>query len=106
MKAEQNLRLTQKATTAHVPTLEIDSKYYLSESLAIIDWIGETYKDMPLYPESSMDKALFRASSILAAGTQPVQNLKVLKYLSDDAEKRKQWAAHFITEGLSAYENA
>ena len=30
--------------------------------------------------------------------------MKVLKYLSDDAEKRKQWAAHFITEGLSAYE--
>ena len=72
LKAEQKSEAyTKKATTAHVPTLEIDSKYYLSESLAIIDWIEETYKDMPLYPESSMDKAHVRELAlILAAGTQ------------------------------------
>ena len=41
----------------------------------------------------------------IAAGTQPLQNLKVQKYFSDDPEKRQAYAKHWITEGLKVYES-
>jgi maleylpyruvate isomerase len=38
------------------------------------------------------------------AGTQPLQNLDVLKRLSEDTETRKAWARHYIERGLGAFE--
>jgi maleylpyruvate isomerase len=38
------------------------------------------------------------------SGTQPFQNLSVLKRAAADDEGRKAWAAHFIGKGLRAFD--
>ena len=107
LKAEQKSEdYKRKAPTGHVPCMSIDSKYQLTESLAIIDWLEEVYPEKSLYPSSAMEKAQVKElANIIASGTQPIQNLKVLKFYSEDAEMKKKWASHFIREGLRAYES-
>ena len=39
-------------------------------------------------------------SEMINAGTQPMQNLSVLHYYSNDSKKRAEWAKHFIENGL------
>jgi maleylacetoacetate isomerase len=88
----------------YVPALEVDGKI-LIESMAIIEWIEETYPEPSLFPKDSIDRAHVRAlAEIINAGIQPVQNLNVLDKYSDDAEKRKEWAQYFIRRGFLAYE--
>lgn len=92
--------------SAHVPTLEIDKQSFLSESMAILEWLEEEYPESPLLPSSSIDRAAIRElSMIVASGTQPIQNLKVMQHLSDDKAKRAEWSSHFIKEGLRAFED-
>jgi maleylpyruvate isomerase len=41
---------------------------------------------------------------IVNAGTQPIQNLAVLRRVSTDKETQAAWARHFIDKGLTAFE--
>ncbi|MDO8527379.1 MAG: maleylacetoacetate isomerase [Deltaproteobacteria bacterium] len=95
--------------SGHVPVLEVEDggkTFFLTESLAIIEWMEEIQKEPSLLPGNSFQRARIRAlSEIVNSGTQPVQNLKVQKFHSSDPEKQKEWTRHWIREGLSAYEN-
>jgi maleylacetoacetate isomerase len=84
--------------------LDIDGRY-LIESVAIIEWLDEVFPRKHLYPDDPIEKARVRAlCEVINADTQPIQNLTVMDYYSDDPEKRKKWNQHFITRGLNAYE--
>src|SRR5690349_25016808 len=62
-----------------VPTLELDSKDALSQSLAIIEWLNETRPEPPLLPSDPLRRARVRAFALaIACDIHPVQNLKVL----------------------------
>jgi maleylpyruvate isomerase len=88
----------------YVPCLEIDGAKYV-ESTAIVELLEDLYPEPPLYPKSAEDRARVRALvQYINAGTQPLQNLAVLEYLSPDHEVRKTWLRHFITRGLDAFE--
>jgi len=90
--------------TGQVPTLKVGDRY-LSESLAIIEWIEETYPHEPLLPPDPWDKALVRELTMMVvSGIQPVQNLKVGRFYSEDQKMRDGWNKHFIEEGLEALE--
>lgn len=90
--------------TGQVPTLKVGDRY-LSESLAIIEWLEETYPHEPLLPEDPWDKALVRELTMMVvSGIQPVQNLKVGRFYSEDPKLREGWNKHFIEEGLEALE--
>lgn len=87
-----------------VPTLEVDGKP-LSESLAILEWLEEKYPTPALLPSDPFSRAKVRELSlIIAAGTQPLGNLKVLQYVASDQGERAAFAKHWITNGLMAYE--
>jgi maleylpyruvate isomerase len=65
-----------------VPTLENDAGAILIQSLAIIEWLDETYVEPPLLPKDPLRRAKVRAfAQVLACDTHPVQNLKVLARL-------------------------
>lgn len=91
-----------------VPTLEIDGRR-LGQSLAIIEYLDELYPHPRLIPIDAFERAQVRAlSQSIACEIHPVNNLRVLKYLtaelgvSDDA--KNNWYRHWAREGLLAFE--
>ena len=92
-----------------VPALVLDDGTALTQSLAILEWIEETYPTPPLLPTGTAARARVRAlCAITAADTHPLVVPRVQGYLgrvfgADDAA-RQTWAAHWFTQGLQAYE--
>ncbi len=105
VKGEQRTpEFLAKNPSGFVPCLKIGDRY-LSESLAIIEWIEESYPQNPLLPEDPASRAVVRQLAMtIAAGTQPIQNLKVQKYVSNDQKAGQKFAKHWINEGLKVYE--
>jgi maleylpyruvate isomerase len=91
-----------------VPTLELDDGHVLTQSLAIIGWLDETYPDPPLLHGDATGRAEIRAFAlVLAADTHPLQNLRVLAKLRGlglAEEVVTQWAASANEAGLEACE--
>lgn len=92
-----------------VPSLQ-DGDMILTQSLAIIEYLNETHPSPSLLPKSPYEKALVRSFALsIAAEMHPLNNLRVLKYLTDDLkiseEQKNQWYHHWIAKGLSALEN-
>ncbi len=89
-----------------VPALDTGDGTVLTQSLAICEWLDETYPDPPLLPGSPTDRARIRAFALaIACDIHPVQNLKVLARLravplSEDAVTG--WARWVIADGLAA----
>jgi len=91
-----------------VPTLQDDVGAILTQSLAIIEWLEETYPEPLLLPKEPLRRAKVRAFAMaLACDTHPVQNLKVLARLRELGLPEEQvtgWAAWANREGLAACE--
>lgn len=89
----------------YVPCLEVDGRP-LGESVAIIEWIEESFPQPALYPADRWARARTRQLvEMVNAATQPLQNLSVLRHLSTEADAQKSWARHWIQHGLDAIEN-
>ncbi len=90
----------------YVPVLELtESRRYLAESIAIIEWAEEEFPNPPLLPGNSFERAKIRQlAEVINAGTHPIQNLTVKEYYSQDPEKQKQWSQHWIQKGFYAYD--
>ncbi|CAN7941603.1 unnamed protein product, partial [Ixodes hexagonus] len=85
-----------------LPVLEIDGEY-LSQSLAIIEYLEEKYPEPRLLPEDPLLRAKVRAiAQLIASGIQPLQNLAVISRI--EQEKRTEWSTHYITKGFKALE--
>jgi maleylacetoacetate isomerase len=91
-----------------VPTLE-DGGRRLIQSLAIIEYLDETYPDPPLLPKIAEDRARVRAlADIVACDIHPINNLRVLRYLTHslghDETAVATWYNHWIDAGFQALE--
>lgn len=87
-----------------VPVLEYEGKF-LSESLAIIQFLEQLFPASSLLPQDPFLKArAWQLAEVINAGTQPIQNLGVMKKVTDDEAKRKEWAQYWIARGLKSYE--
>jgi len=91
-----------------VPALQ-DGDSIITQSLAIIEYLDETYPAPALLPVNSLHKALVRSFALsIAADIHPLNNLRVLKYLTSELtvseEKKNQWYQHWISLGLTALE--
>jgi maleylpyruvate isomerase len=93
----------------HVPVLEITAAgqtRHLAESMAILEWLEETYPEPPLLPTDSFLRARARQLAlVVVSGIQPLQNTKVQRWVreelrSDDAA----WVRHWVGSGLTALE--
>ena len=91
-----------------VPTLESDAGAVLTQSLAIIEWLDETYPAVAAVAKRSIaPRQSTRLREAIACDTHPVQNLKVLARLRElgvPEEKVTEWAAWVNREGLAACE--
>jgi maleylacetoacetate isomerase len=91
-----------------VPALEVDGTV-LTQSLAIIEWLDETYPAPPLLPADAMQRAKVRAFALaIACDIHPLQNLRVLDYLKNDLGHGQSvlddWCRKWIGDGLAACE--
>lgn len=91
-----------------VPLL-IDGDVALNQSLAIVEWLDETYPSPPLLPGDARQRARIRAAAqIVACDIHPLGNLRVLRYLKNplghDQAVIDDWARHWIELGLASLE--
>jgi maleylacetoacetate isomerase len=109
-KGEQHSPEFRKLNPAGaVPALEGGTRQPLTQSLAILEWLEDTYPTPPLLPPDAEGRAIVRSLFLLtAADTHPlvvprVQARLIKQFGSNDAAGRA-WAAHWFREGLVAYE--
>jgi maleylacetoacetate isomerase len=81
----------------------------LRQSLAIIDYIDETWPEPPLLPSVARDRQRVRAiAQMIACEIHPLNNLRVQKYLETTfgatEAQREEWTRHWIVEGFQALE--
>ena len=92
-----------------VPALEGVTPKPLTQSLAILEWLEDTYPTPALLPADAAGRAQVRALFLLtAADTHPlvvprVRAQLVKRFAATDADTT-DWAAHWFREGLAAYE--
>jgi maleylacetoacetate isomerase len=93
---------------AMVPTLE-HRGLRITESLAICEYLEEVFPIVPLLPRDVAGRARVRSlASSVACGIQPLNNLRVEKYITDvlhvTREQRHAWTRHWIDVGFIALE--
>ncbi|WP_226660967.1 maleylacetoacetate isomerase [Microbulbifer aggregans] len=91
-----------------VPAL-VDNGSILTQSLAVIEWLEETYPLPALLPSAPLERARIRALAYnVACDIQPIQNLRILKYLQTELgvsdEQKLSWIRHWINGGFAALE--
>ena len=93
--------------SGYVPALDVEGAT-LVESVAILEWLEEAFPSPALLPHALLDRAHVRALvEIINAGTQPLQNLWVLKQLfpgDADQAAKMAWARQVMGKGLGAFE--
>lgn len=94
---------------AKIPVLNHDGTI-IAQSVAIIEYLDETFPEIPLYPKDTAQKARARQlCEIINSDIQPLQNLSVLKKLvaeySVSEEQRDDWIRHWITLGFQSFES-
>ena len=91
-----------------VPTL-VDGGVAIGQSLAILEYLEEKYAQHSLLPSGIAARALARQlCQIIACDLHPLNNLRILKYLSNelkvsDADKSK-WYHHWLAQGFEAFD--
>ena len=109
LKSEQTgEQYTNKNSQGLLPALETELGV-LGQSLAILEWLEETYTDTPLFPSDPWHKAQIRNFCYaIACDIHPIDNLRVLKYLSNelnvDDEQKNTWYRHWVIEGFKKLE--
>jgi maleylacetoacetate isomerase len=91
-----------------VPVLE-DEGQRLYQSLAIMQYIDETWPQPPLQPADRLGRARVRSLALLiACEIHPLNNPRVLNYLTGKLgvgeEQKLEWYHHWIKTGFSALE--
>lgn len=93
-----------------VPALDMeDGSAWLTQSMAIIEYLEELHPTPALLPGDALSRARIRAlAQIVACEIHPLNNLRVLQWLQSEggwseAEKNR-WYHHWVSEGLQAFE--
>ena len=86
-----------------------DGNVAIGQSMAILEYLEEAYPDRPLLPAGEPLRSKVRAFCLaIACDIHPLNNLRVLKYLSDEFgvtdEQKNDWYRHWVVEGFRACE--
>ncbi len=92
-----------------VPALRLQDGKILIQSPAILEWLEENHPTPALLPTDSYQRNLVRSwASIIACDIHPVDNLRVLNYLTGELginnEQKMAWYHHWIKLGFDALE--
>jgi len=92
-----------------VPALALDDGHVLTQSLAIIEYLDETFRQPPLLPADPLGRARVRALSLLVAcEIHPLNNARTLSHLrkamNQTEEQVNAWYRHWMADGLAKVE--
>ena len=91
-----------------VPALVLSNGDRLIQSLAIIEYLDETFPDPALLPVEAVERAQVRAvAQIIACDVHPINNASTLAYLrklGHDQAQIDEWYASWILSGFEAVE--
>ncbi|GAA0865254.1 maleylacetoacetate isomerase [Sphingopyxis soli] len=91
-----------------VPMLVVEGEPII-QSMAIIDWLDRAFPEPRLIPDDPMPRAVALArAQVIASDIHPLNNLRVLKYLTRDLglneQTKDRWIATWIAQGFEALE--
>ena len=91
-----------------VPTL-VHGESVLTQSLAIIEYLEETWPQPALLPAEPLRRAQVRTlAQVIACELHPLNNLRVLQYLTGELDVseagKSAWYQHWMQQGLSTVE--
>ena len=89
-----------------VPFLE-DGEIAINQSMAILEYLEETYPEVPLLPAHEPLRSKVRAfCNMIACDIHPLNNLRVMEYVRDKfgADPGGDWYRTWIQRGFSACE--
>ena len=89
-----------------VPFLE-DGKLGIAQSMAILEYLEETYPEVALLPASEPLRSRVRTfCHMIACDIHPLNNLRVMSYIKSEfgADPTDGWYAHWVREGFTAAE--
>jgi maleylacetoacetate isomerase/maleylpyruvate isomerase len=89
-----------------VPFLE-DGDIAIGQSMAILEYLEETYPDVKLLPDEQPLRSQVRAfCNMIACDIHPILNLRIMSYIRDEfhADPMAHWYGHWIHEGFRALE--
>jgi maleylacetoacetate isomerase len=92
-----------------LPTLVAPTGDVLIQSLAIVEYLDETYPNPPLLPNDPIARAQARAlAHIVACDIHPLNNVGALRYLKHEMHQEQSaidaWYHHWVIAGFEAYE--
>jgi maleylacetoacetate isomerase len=92
-----------------VPLLATDDGQFLSQSMAIIEYLDEAHPAPPLLPGTALDRARIRSlAQDIACEIHPLDNLRVLRFLVRDLkvseDDKNRWYKHWVERGLEVVE--
>jgi maleylacetoacetate isomerase len=92
-----------------VPAL-VHVQHTVVQSMAICEYLEETFTDNPLLPVDPAGKARVRMiAQSIASEIQPLNNLGVMQYLKNEMQQDNaainDWYAHWVARGFSAVES-
>ena len=92
-----------------VPTLVTDGGDVLTQSVAILEWLDESFPNPPLLPVDPAGRARVRGIALaIACDIHPLNNTRVLSYLTGTlgvTEAQKDgWYRYWIDTGFEALE--
>ena len=96
----------QKNPQMLVPFLE-DGDVAIGQSMAMLEYLEETYPDVRLLPSEQPLRSQVRAfCNMIACDIHPILNLRVMNYIKTefDADPTADWYSHWIHEGFKALE--
>lgn len=92
-----------------VPALELDTGNVLTQSMAIMEYLDEIVPTPALLPGNALHRQKIRSlAQIISADIHPVNNLRILQYLSKEFdvsdEDKANWYRTWIYKGFDALE--
>ena len=92
-----------------VPVLQHGQRM-LRQSVAILEYLDETWPDHPLLPAVARDRQRVRAiAQMIACDIHPLNNLRVLQFFENTwnvpQAEREAWVRHWVKEGFDALED-
>ena len=70
-----------------------------------MEWLEENYPSPSFYSGNSILRARIRQmAETINSGLQPLQNLDVVRKISDDKEKQADWIRYWNSRGLGLFE--
>jgi maleylpyruvate isomerase len=94
-----------------VPSLTTPDGLVLTQSLAIMEWLDETFPEPALLPADANGRARVRSlAQAVALDIHPINNLRVLFHLRDkfaaDEKAQADWFRHWASSTLGAMEQS